>query len=322
MSMKKNFIGSLICCFLVQSVWAFELTGAEQTERMALIVAVNRSYSSLAMRDTIMQKMLAEANVAAYRLKLHTHRPIQMADLSGCFIGMPWLSVLPTNTDLLTFGLPDTIYGLHIFDSSIPRELRLRALKFGINAKIDTANYEFGFCKGRLFHVMRLSAPNTEYYANDLDKLVSQPSLIDTNGAYQLATQWLAAVDVDMTRLNKLKWTVHQPRYLPLGATNPVTLPLFHVDFGSRHYPAFINLPPHDEPLVTVEVLGTTKDLQQLRISDVAFCKRPLLLITNVAELNSTPSSIPSNSFTPAMLDFKPPLKREPPITSTNPINE
>jgi hypothetical protein len=286
--MNKYIISSFICCFLAQTVWAYELTGAEQSERMALVVAVNRSYGSLAMRDIIMQKMLAEANVAAYRLKLHAHHPIQMADLSGCFIGMPWANVLPTNTDLITIGLPDTIYGFHIFDPSIPRESRLRALKIGIGGKIDTANYEFSFCKGRLFSIMRMSDPNTEYYANDLDKLVGQPSLIDTNGAYQLATQWLAAVDVDMARLGKLKWTVNQLQYRPLGATNYVTLPLYYVDFGSRHHPAFSNIPARDDPLISVEVLGTTKDLQEFRINDVAFCKRPLLSITNGLDLVQT----------------------------------
>jgi hypothetical protein len=108
--------------------------------------------------------------------------------------------------------------------------------------------------------------PQVERYAHNLDALIGKPSLIDTNGAYQLATQWLAAVDVDMAAVGKLKWTVNQLHYKAKGATNYVTLPLYYVDFGNEHYPASGNLQAFDEPLVSVEVLGTTKELQDLKM--------------------------------------------------------
>jgi hypothetical protein len=137
---------------------------------------------------------------------------------------------------------------------------------------------------------MRLSLGEyrVEYYAHDLDKLVGKPSLIDTNDAHQLAAQWLSAIDVDMGEVNELKWVVNQLHYLPKGSTNPVTLPLFYVDFGSRHYPAIGNLVAYDKPLITVEILGTTKELQELLINDESFCGRPVLLVTNMYELINT----------------------------------
>jgi hypothetical protein len=286
--MKKNLIGLFICCLLAQKVLAYELTGAENAERLELTKAIN--HRSLALTDTTMQQMLTEANFAANRLKLPTHYPIVVPDICNHFIVMDWLNVLHTTNQLIDPRFPDTIYGAHIFDATIPRASRLHALKFGLFGYIANTNFQFGFAQGRLIHIERLSDPSTEYYAHDLNKLVGQPSLIDTNGAYQLATQWLAAVDVDMTRLEKLKWTVNQLHYRSRGATNSVTLPLYYIDFGGKHYPASGNLVASDEPLLTVEVLGTTKQLQELRINDVSFCQRPLLIITNAFDLIETPS--------------------------------
>jgi hypothetical protein len=54
------------------------------------------------------------------------------------------------------------------------------------------------------------------------------------------------------------------------------------------------NLHAFDEPLVSVEVLGTTKELQELRINDkvnnTSFSHRPPLLITNALDLIRTPN--------------------------------
>ena len=100
---------------------------------------------------------------------------------------------------------------------------------------------------------------------------------LQKNGWYQ----W----SIDITALEKLKWTVNQLHYLARGATNAVTLPLYYVDFGSKHCPASGNLKASDEPLISVEVLGTTKELQDLVINDSSLSRRPLLLITNAFEL-------------------------------------
>ena len=283
--MIKHFILSFVCCALAQAAWAdAELTGAQNAERMALVTNVNHG-AGLVWRAAVIQRMLSEANWAAVRLKLPTTRPIQMTDIQDDYICLPWFSVLHG-----TNRFPDTAFGSHIFDPDTPREQRLRALKIGLYGRIDTANFEFGFDQGRLLHVQRLSEPMVEYYARNLDDLIGKPSLIDTNGAYQLATQWLAAVDVDMAALGKLKWTVNQLHYLARGATNTVTLPFYFVDFGTKHYPASGNLHAFDEPLVSVKILGTTKELIELYFLDSSFCRRPPLLMTNALDLVRTPN--------------------------------
>jgi hypothetical protein len=283
--MIKNLISLLVCYFLAQTVWAdSELTGSQFSELMEMAKTIN--HRSMAFRGTVMQKMLVEANFTADRLKLPTRYPIRMTDICDNHIASPWSCVLHQGTN----RLPDTVYGAQIFDTSIPRESRLRALKIGLYGYIDNANYEFGFESGRLHNVMRLSEPNVEYYAHDLDKLIGKPSLIDTNGAYNLATRWLTAMDIDMAALTKLKWTVNQLHYLPRGATNAVILPLFYVDFGSKYYPASGNQKAFDKPLISVEILGTTKELQDLQIYDSSYSRRPQLLITNAFDLVNTPN--------------------------------
>jgi hypothetical protein len=285
--MIKNFVLFFVYGALTQMVSASpEITGAQNTEMLAMVTNLNHgSIRNLAYRSTVLQKMLEEANYSADRLELPTKRPIETMDIQDKFIVAPWSSVLHG-----TNRYPDTTFEAHIFDSEIPREQRLRALKVGLFGRIDTTNFEFGFMQGKLSHVMRLDAPDTEYYARRLDELVGKPSF-DTNGAYQLATQWLARVDMDMPAINKLVWTVNKLHYKALGATNYVTLPLYYVDFGSKHYAASENLKAFDEPLISVEVLGTTKKLQELTINDLFFSRRPLLLITNALDLIRTPNS-------------------------------
>jgi hypothetical protein len=295
--MNKNIILLFVCAFLTQSVQAeVRLTEAQGEEMHAIITNLNYGYKNLTYRAAVAEKMLQEANYFAERLKLPLRRPILMADIQNCSIPLPWICILPG-----TNRFPDTIYGTHIYDPEIPRESRLRALKISVDGSIITTNYEFVFTHGRLREIMRLDAPNTEYYARRLDELIGQPSLIDTNGAYQLATQWLAAVDIDVAALEQSsgKWitgghTVNQLHYMGRGMTNHVTLPLYYVDFGSQHFPADGSMKAFDEPLVTVEILGTTKELQELTIGkntlygDIPYSRRPVLLITNALDLLRT----------------------------------
>jgi hypothetical protein len=283
----SSIIIVFVCILFVAGVSAQtnlpKLTDAQGKEMMMMVKSIN--HLTLPYKATAMQQMLNEANFFADRLKLPTPHPIKMTDVVFPHVSPPWFSIIKqTNVPYL----PATIFGADIFNADIPREQRLRALNIAVRGQIETTNFFFSFLDGRLCDVERLSEHEVERYARDLDKLVGQSSLIDTNDAYQLATQWLAAVDVDMPALNKLKWTVSQLHYMPHGATNAVTLPLYYVDFGSKHTSAQNNLPASDEPLISVEILGTTKELQELRFQDTSFSRRSQMFITNAFELVRT----------------------------------
>lgn len=287
--MTRNFILSLICCTLASTVSAqpdaWKLTDAQRAEMNAMITNINRS--SLDWRAAVMRHMLMEANFFAGRLHLPVSYPVQVSDITYDHIPRPWFSVIHVTHPPY---FPVSVFGTNIYNASVPRDQRLRALEIGTYGVIETTNFEFDFYSGKVRQIIRLSAHNVERYANNLDALIGKPSLIDTNGAYQLAIQWLTAVDMDMTAIDRLKWTINQLRYQGRGATNYATLPLYYVDFGNKHFPANGNLHSFDEPQVSVEILGTTKELQNLTINDLSLSRRPLLLITNALDLVRMPN--------------------------------
>jgi hypothetical protein len=297
-----------------------KMPDAIRQEMLAMVTNVNHGKTGiLSYQAKVINKMLEEANCFADRLQLPMKRPIEITDIQYPWIASPWFSVIgqafPESIGFWRFGKsPSTSFGTNIYNSSIPREARLRALKFGTMGTIETTNFEFFFRQGKLLEVMRFSEHEVEYLAHDLDKLVGKPSLIDTNGAYQLATQWLASVNVDVAALEKqFPHSVNQLRYLPHGATNAVLLPIYFVGLGTNNVQHLGNMPVTYNPAVEVEILGTTKELQDLSIArnsdDAPYDHRPLLLITNALDLIRTPnpptmqlqrpSSSQTNSLTP-----------------------
>jgi hypothetical protein len=313
--MKRKSILLFACLFLALAASAeWPLTEAQKREVAELATETNMSpqmreqytminyvgREGLVYRAAVINKMLEEANYFADKLQLPIKRPVQITDIATAHISSPWYSLI-RDEQTMPYKIV-SLYGTNIFNASIPRETRLRSLKFGTSGTIETTNFFFSFDNGKLREVERLSAHEVEYYAKDLDKLIGKPSLIDTNGAYRLATQWLAAVDVDVAALEKASGhlikgghNIQQLQVLPIGATNPVPVPIYYVDFGSKHHlAAGPNLKDYDEPLVSVEILGTTKELQDLIVNDdinnTSFSRRPLLLITNAIDLIRTPN--------------------------------
>jgi len=275
--MNKFVLASIGCFVLVAALQAqpanFQIKPSEEQEALIVISNINRP--SLAFRAAVISRMTEEANYFAERLKLPTPHPLRMTDVRYTYVSPPWYSVI-NQTNFPYWPL--TIFTNKIFDSGIPREQRLWAIKIGVNGTIETTNFFFSFNHGRIWDVQRLSEHTVGRYAHNLDELVGKSSLIDTNGAYQLATQWLAAVDIDVTALERqFPHTVNQLHYLPRAATNEVVLPLYYVDFGLR--------PIHRNSPVEVEILGATKELQELIINDLSFSRRPAMLIPNALDL-------------------------------------
>jgi hypothetical protein len=268
------------------------ITDAQGQDILALIRKYHLVRGSLAYRSAVIPRMLTEANFFSERLKLPGWHPIQLSDVKDCYVSPPWYSGLDR-------GLQNTNIAAPI--------ARIYAAKVSVGGMIETTNFVFSFEKGKLLYVCRME--NGENYIDDskLDKWKTMPSLIDESQAYQLATQWLASVDVDMIALGKLKWTIHQLRYLPRGATNAVEMPFYYVDFGSKHYhwPPGSSMKDYDEPLIEVKILGATKELMELRIADETLSRRPQMIITNALELASIPD---------------PPMKQlqRPPMSQTN----
>jgi hypothetical protein len=174
----------------------------------------------------------------------------------------------------------------------------------GIGGMILTSNYDFEFNKGYLLGIGKLKwlAKVSPPVTNTLE-LANQPSLLDTNSAYQLATQWLAKISVDVPKLErKFSPRIFQPAGRPrdangkflAGVTNMISIPLYLIGWGDP-LEGFLRTNRLGRPLpprrpnaldaVYVEILGTTRELLSLHIRDTNFFTQPPLILTNAAEL-------------------------------------
>lgn len=177
---------------------------------------------------------------------------------------------------------------LPIQADEIDQKYYIRPPRTGFGGVFRTTNYLFRF-SSKLDQII-----NREKHEERFDLYpiwAKTPSLIDTNGAYQLATQWLAAVSVDVPALQKkhplsfYQWFVWGPEVYPLNnwKTNPpdsmkVMMPIFDVKWGDKGSPA-----------VKVTVFGPTKELIVFEMNDISFSKRPPIVITNYEELLNIP---------------------------------
>lgn len=203
----------------------------------------NLAFISMAYKMTALQLMIGEANFFAQHLNLSTPHPIQITNITYSYVSPP---------------------------------------VFGFGGVIDTTNFDFSFYKeGKLWQI----ANKIEQYGNveRYPEWKKSPSLIDNKGAYQLATQWLYAVSVDVPSLEKkFKAHITQPfHYDPPHSEHKEYLPVYEVKWGDDEHPA-----------VNVTILGTTKELMILVFNDLTFSKRPPLVIPNAGQLASRPDPV------------------------------
>jgi hypothetical protein len=217
----------------------------------------NIFHISIAYRTVAIERMLGEVNYFSQQLQLPTPHPIQPTDIK-------WSHVNPPRT--------------------------------GFGGVITAKNFDFSFPKrgeGKLCYVTRLTVRDGHDVLDLYPELAKTRSLIDSNDAYQLATQWLTSVSVDVPALEqKYKRNVRQwffwgsAKDLPkdqwsmptVTSTNKTMLPIFDVMWGKG-----------ETPPVKVTILGSTRELLQLRMEDSVFSRRPPLVITNALELDSVP---------------------------------
>lgn len=155
------------------------------------------------------------------------------------------------------------------------------------NGSIFTDEYSFGFWQGHLANFRKRG-----FMPQDSDlaiqarnrELSNYSSLIDTNGAHHLATNWLAARSVDVPalekkyRLNFIQW-----RYYPKGKDGPVImLPVYHVEWLGV---VLKTQPNRERAVVSVTIFGATKELVEYHVFDDSLFLRPRLHIKELDKL-------------------------------------
>jgi hypothetical protein len=170
----------------------------------------------------------------------------------------------------------------------------------GVAGTLTTSNYIYQFTGGRLLWIQIKTPPRS---ATEL-----QTSLIDTNGAYQLARQWLEALSVDVAALESkyphiVKSSAAPPALFtrgnirtadpapkrPGGTNNvrrvapvPPRPPVFRVSWGGSDPQSASNRTPTQ---VSMEILGSAKQCLSLHISNPNLLRNPPLQVTNAAAL-------------------------------------
>lgn len=197
--------------------------------------------------------MLAEANFFAERVGLKLEHPICEQDVrAGSHVG-------PAKTNDFT-------------------------------GSIVADDYLFGFGRGRLANFKRgdFRADSAAAVRERNAKLAGQASLVDTNGAYELATNWLARIGVDTEEVRKkYKLTITQWRYAPERLSQPVLLPVYQVEW--RGNPFKTPRRAAEVGIVTVTVLGTTKELVELHVlDDTLFARAPIRIASQERLLSIT----------------------------------
>jgi hypothetical protein len=195
----------------------------------------------LAYKYVAIAAMLGEINLCADRLQLSVGRPIS----------------------------PDSLRLIHVTNP----------FTTGFGGTLETSDFSFVFFKsGVLRRIVRLN----RFASIPLRELQWQQSrmtsLVSSNQAYQLATNWLAAIDVDVGALEeKHSHFTEQKFFFPdsssitntSGKERPVILlPIFVVNWGT-----------HGSPVVRVSIFGPSKELLSIHQEDDSFSRRPRKLL-------------------------------------------
>lgn len=150
-----------------------------------------------------------------------------------------------------------------------------------ISGSVLTDRYFFGFGRGHLANFYERpfktrSGKNVQGWNKELAGLSSQ---MGTNGAYELATNWLRASGVSLPalqanyRLNMFQW-----RYYPDGPDAPaVPLPVYQVEWRGQ----ILRSVTRESAVVSVIVFGATKQVVEHHILDDALFSNPPVRITN-----------------------------------------
>jgi len=192
---------------------------------------MEKLFLSLAYKYVMLTLMLAEANHALQKLDVPDVSPITMTNVVSHHITPP----------------------------------RMRA-----GGSLDTTNLMFGFGENQL-QFIQFAEPNSDLDLPERQQHWSKmKSLIDTNGAYQLATNWLVQLDVDVNALEKTHPpSVMQQFFHPSGdLTKKIMLPRFEVRWGTN--PSL--------SAVWVSIFGPTKSPIHIRQENGSFIRRPELI--------------------------------------------
>jgi hypothetical protein len=261
------------------STATYRISEAEREELQIMMINLDHG-RGLAWRAALIRAMLTKANWLANRLNLPMRRPIYTTDVQSWQIEPPWFMTLVRDP----IGFPDTVFGTDIYNTNFSLLQRILALKFALKGNIATPSYSFSFADGQVWDIVRLDPSESDRYADRFASRLneSQATPNEAAQAYQLATSWLAAADINLAMLEKsrLPHPVHEAQYRLPGALVPQ--PVYYVDWGTNYFGTyFIYKTWHTNewhPAVMVKI-GPHKELLEMYVGDATFFRNSPMLI-------------------------------------------
>jgi hypothetical protein len=214
-------------------------------------------FTTKSYHDEAFRLVLQEANRVATELGLPEKLPITEADLVGRFIN--------------AFGYAHVTKAI---------------------GNVTTRNYTYYLSQGNKFSY--LEGTHQDADCRQYQRLYTWPlSRMDTNQAYQLATQWLAAVSMDVAALNRDCSVVVKPDRDYVHPPQGKFVPVYYVYWRKRNTQAgrVADVP------AGVRVFTPNNTLLQLRVEDPEYILRAPMVFTNLHFLLSqTNEPVPSKT--------------------------
>jgi hypothetical protein len=221
---------------------------ALETTTNSLMKPYSLMFTTEAYHKEALKLLISEANRVAEELQLPEKSPI-------------------TDSSLVRLFIPP--YGM--------------ARRIGAIGAVTTTNYTYYVSVNNKFSFLEgthQDADRQRWYQE-----YSWPvSRLDTNGAYQLATQWLKATSMDVDGLNN-DCNLHvEPSALRGQGTNACFLPVYWVYWTKGE--------EGRGSVASVELFAPTKTLMQLRVEDSDYILRNPVIITNLGYLLSQTNTV------------------------------
>ena len=167
------------------------------------------------------------------------------------------------------YNLPAIRDGSHVGPATSPE----------IGGSVLTEKYFFGFGRGHLanFYQRAFKTRGGKSVQTWNIELSQHPSLLDTNSAYEMATNWLGATGIDLPALEaKYRRSLLQWRFYPEGPEGPaVLLPVYQVEWKGQ----ILRRTARESAVVSVTVWGTKKEVVEHHVLDDTLFSRAALRI-------------------------------------------
>jgi hypothetical protein len=214
------------------------------------VIYIKSSFTTKAFQKEALKLVIQEANQVAQELNLQENAPITESNIVESFVG--------------------------------PFGFTYAYKKIG---NVTTSNYSYGIEQNNKFSDLTIA--NWDEHCIKYRKEYQWPaSRIDTNGAYQLATQWLAAVHMDVKTMNRecrvrieisTFWNGLKPGE---KFTKKTFVPIYDVFWISPE-----NQVEGYGSVASVGVFAPTKTLLSLTVYDPKYILRKPIVFTNLASL-------------------------------------